>query len=131
MDLLPNLVINLLEGVAVRHGKDKHRCVVAGVITRVTEQKMLVGRVAACLNKLVLDLAESAIVMRVDDIAMLAVAIPLLFVYLLGTLIYYRHRHPELDEQKALDVVREHAMKMEAGEDGDDDKNVESIGKKE
>ncbi len=64
-------------------------------------------------------------------IAMLAVAIPLLFVYLLGALIYYRHRHPELDEQKALDVVREHAMKMEAGKDGDDDKNVESIGEKE
>lgn len=54
--------------------------------------------------------------------AIIAVAIPILFVYLLGTLIYYRFRRPELDTQKALDVVREQAMgkadvKGETGKD--------------
>ena len=64
-------------------------------------------------------------------IAVLAVAIPLLFVYLLGALIYYRHRHPELDKQKALDVVRKHAMKAEAGDDDDGGNHSESASKKE
>lgn len=64
-------------------------------------------------------------------IAVLAVAIPLLFVYLLGALIFYRHRHPELDKQKALDVVREHAMKAEVSDDDDGGKHNESASKKE
>ena len=48
-------------------------------------------------------------------IAVLAVAIPLLFVYLLGVLVYLRMRHPELDKEKALEAVRKHAM----GQDGE------------
>jgi hypothetical protein len=43
-------------------------------------------------------------------IAIPAVAIPLLFVYLLITLIAYRLRRPELNKQEALEVVRKHAM---------------------
>jgi hypothetical protein len=38
------------------------------------------------------------------------VAIPLLFIYLLITLIRYRLRRPELDTQKALETVRKEAM---------------------
>lgn len=53
-------------------------------------------------------------------IAVLAVAIPLLFVYLIGALIYYRYRHPELDHQKALDAIRKHAMETSEGDDGKD-----------
>lgn len=45
-------------------------------------------------------------------IAILTVAIPLLFVYLLGALIYYRRSHPDLDTEKALQAVREHAESL-------------------
>lgn len=45
--------------------------------------------------------------------AILAVAIPLLFVYLLGALIYLRRRHPDLDTEKALEAVRKHAESLE------------------
>ena len=52
-------------------------------------------------------------------LAILAVAIPIVFLYLLGALIYYRR--PKLDKQKALDAVREHADKLYNGEDGNDE----------
>lgn len=46
-------------------------------------------------------------------VAIPAVAIPLLFVYLLITLIMYRIRRPELNTQEALDAVRNIAMSEE------------------
>ena len=46
-------------------------------------------------------------------VAIPAVAIPLLFVYLLITLIMYRIRRPELNTQEALDAVRNIAMREE------------------
>ena len=55
-------------------------------------------------------------------IAVLAVAIPLLFVYLLGVLIYLRLRHPELDKEKALEAVRKHAMGQDGEQLADDNK---------
>jgi sortase A len=55
-------------------------------------------------------------------VAVLAVGIPLLFVYLVFALIYYRRRRPELDTQKALETVRKHAMDVQT------DKNVASDG---
>ena len=65
-------------------------------------------------------------------IAVIVVVIPLLFIYLLGALIYYRHRRPELDKNKALDAVRKHAMGSNANEGADEgSKDNESISKKE
>lgn len=51
-------------------------------------------------------------------IAVPAVAIPLLFIYLLIALIRYRHRRPELDTEKALETVRKHAMGIQTDENG-------------
>ena len=61
-----------------------------------------------------------------------AVAIPLLFIYLLITLIRYRLRRPELDTQKALETVRKEAMGEDVLQD-DVNKNGtdESTGEKE
>lgn len=47
-------------------------------------------------------------------IAVPAVGIPLLFVYLVFALIYHRHRRPELDTEKALETVRKHVMEAQA-----------------
>lgn len=65
-------------------------------------------------------------------IAVPAVAIPLLFVYLLFALLSRRFRRPELDTQKALDVVRAQAMGEDAPQDGDvSNENEESGGNTE
>lgn len=65
-------------------------------------------------------------------IAIPAVAIPLLFVYLLFALLTRHFSRPELDTQKALDVVRKHAMSEEASQDGvENNVNEESISEEE
>lgn len=65
-------------------------------------------------------------------IAIPAVGIPLIFIYLLGALIYYRHRHRELDTKAALEAIREQAMNADSGnEDGEGSKESKSASKKE
>ena len=49
-------------------------------------------------------------------LAILAVAIPIVFVYLLGALIYYRRR-PRVNKQEALEAIREHAKRLDDEEE--------------
>ncbi len=65
-------------------------------------------------------------------IAIPAVGIPLVFIYLLGALIYYRHRHRDLDTKAALKAIREQAMNADSGnEDGEGSKESKSASTKE
>lgn len=65
-------------------------------------------------------------------VAVLAVGIPLLFVYLVFALIYYHRRRPELDTQKALETVRKHAMDVQTDKNGASDGAIEdAMNKKE
>ena len=52
-------------------------------------------------------------------IAVPAVAVPMLFVYLIGTLIYYRMRRPELDAEATLEALRDetHKKRRPKGDD--------------
>lgn len=105
-----------LSDLAIEKGKDYATLVTCTPYGINTHRMLVRGRRVKNLSQKAV--VPASAVQIPAYLAVPAVAIPLLFIYLLIALIRYRLRRPELDTEKALETVRKYAMDAQADENG-------------